>query len=360
MLERLEGSGPSLSRNEELAGMVFGLWAIIGLFLDGWAHSHQKPDSFFTPWHAVLYSGFTAAGVWSLWAVWRRRTPTRSLLETAPPGHLATLAGFVVFGAGAVGDLVWHELLGVEVSTEALLSPTHLLLLLGGTIALSAPLRGAMRSTATDLTWKGFLPALLSLTLLTSVGAFFLGYVSPFGSTAVAFPTATTHSHDFSRLTPDIATQLRENWALGSFLVTTVVLVFPALFARRRWTTPRGAFLFLYTFLFLLQVGLGEFEQWPMIAVGVVIGLVVDASIQRGLPAWLMGALIPLSAWSTYFLVFQLQTGVGWSPELWAGSTLMSALVGGLLGSLVTTPGQSETAHRGLQGSSPLVTSRVP
>ena len=338
MVRKLESSGPSLTRNEEVLGMVFGLWAIIGLFLDGWAHSHQKPDSFFTPWHAVLYTGFASAGAWSLWAVWRRRTPARSLLETAPPGHLATLAGFVVFGAGAVGDLVWHELLGVEVSTEALLSPTHLLLLLGGTIALSAPLRRAMRSTSTEVGWKEFMPAMMSLTLLTSVGAFFLGYMSPFGSTAVAYPTVMTHTHDFSQLSPDVASQLRENWALGTFLVTTFVLVFPALFAGRRWTTPPGAFLFLYTFLFLLQVGLGEFEQWPMIGVGVAVGLVVDASIRRRTPLWLLGAAVPLSAWSAYFLIFELQTGVRWSPELWAGVTVLSSLLGGLLGCLTSRP----------------------
>ena len=338
MLKKLQSSGAPLTRNEEVLGMVFGLWAIIGLFLDGWAHSHQKPDSFFTPWHAVLYTGFTSAGVWSLWAVWRRRNPSRSLLATAPQGHLATLAGFVVFGAGAVGDLLWHEVLGVEVSTEALLSPTHLLLLLGGTIALSAPLRRALSSISTEVSWREFTPALLSLTLLTSVGAFFLGYMSPFGSTAAAFPTVTSHTHDFSHLSPDVASQLRENWALGTFLVTTLVLVFPALLAGRRWKTPPGAFLFLYTFLFVLQVGLGEFEQWPMIAVGVVIGTVVDASIQRGLPSWLLGVLVPLSAWSTYFFIFELQTGVGWSPELWAGVTFLSSLLGGLLGYLASTP----------------------
>ena len=352
MLERLQSSGTPLTRNEELLGMVFGLWAIIGLFFDGWAHSHQRPDSFFTPWHAVLYSGFTSAGAWSLWAVWRRRKPSRSLLEVVPPGHLATLAGFVVFGIGAVGDLVWHEVLGVEVSTEALLSPTHLLLLSGGAIALSAPLRRALRSGTTEVPWKEFLPALLSLTLLTSVGAFFLGYVSPFGSTAVAFPTVTTHTHDFSNLSPDVAGQLRENWALGSFLVTTVVLVFPALLARGRWKTPRGAFLFMYTFLFSLQVGLGEFEQWPMIGVGLLLGVVVDASMRRSVPPWLLGALIPLSAWSAYFLLFELQTGVGWSPELWAGVTLLSALLGGLLGSLVGDPMRPQT-----HGAEPLRTS---
>src|SRR5687768_13599580 len=41
--------------------VMVGLSAVIvlGACLDGWAHNHNKVDSsFFTPWHAVLYSGF--------------------------------------------------------------------------------------------------------------------------------------------------------------------------------------------------------------------------------------------------------------------------------------------------------------
>jgi hypothetical protein len=60
-----KGSGRPLTQREELLGMVFGLWTILGLFLDGWAHSHGKPESFFSPWHGVLYSGFFAAAVWA-------------------------------------------------------------------------------------------------------------------------------------------------------------------------------------------------------------------------------------------------------------------------------------------------------
>lgn len=71
---------------------------------------------------------------------------------------------------------------------------------------------------------------------------------------------------------------------------------------------------------------------------GVAVGVVVDLLVERGAQPWAVGALIPLAAWSTYFVVFQLQHGVGWSPELWAGVTLMASLVGGLIGSLVSTP----------------------
>lgn len=90
--------------------------------------------------------------------------------------------------------------------------------------------------------------------------------------------------------------------------------------------------MFLYTFLLLLQVGLGEFEQWPLISVGIVAGLAADTCMRLGLAPWVLGAAIPFSAWSTYFLAFELQTGVGWSPELWAGSILLASLIGGLLG----------------------------
>lgn len=335
-MKKLQSSGRPLTRKEEILGMAFGLWTIIGLFLDGWAHSHQKPESFFSPWHGVLYSGFTAAALWAGWIAWRRREPKRSLMQTMPPGHLASLAGFGLFGVGAIGDLIWHEIFGIEANVEALLSPTHLLLLVGGAIALSAPLRRMMRSSATVVSTSEFRPALLSLTLLTAVAAFFFGYLSPFGTTAVGFSNATTHTHDLSHITPAIGEELRENWALGAIIVTTVVFVLPALFVRRRWKTAPGTFVFLYTFLLLLQVGLGEFKQWPLIAIGLVVGVVVDAAIQRELPAWLIGALVPLCAWSTYFLVFELQNGVGWSPELWAGVTLMTALVGALIGSLAS------------------------
>src|SRR5215467_14227459 len=36
-------------------------WGIGGLFLDGWAHTNvPQLETFFTPWHAVLYSGYLA------------------------------------------------------------------------------------------------------------------------------------------------------------------------------------------------------------------------------------------------------------------------------------------------------------
>jgi hypothetical protein len=57
-----------------------------GVFLDGWAHTHGRvDDTFFTPWHAVLYAGFLAMALLlvgrAAWGVardgasWRRAMP---------------------------------------------------------------------------------------------------------------------------------------------------------------------------------------------------------------------------------------------------------------------------------------------
>ena len=63
----------------------------------------------------------------------------------------------------------------------ALLSPTHLLLFTGIALILLAPFRAAWSSPeAPSAGLLGVLPALLSITLLTALVAFFFGYVSLF------------------------------------------------------------------------------------------------------------------------------------------------------------------------------------
>lgn len=39
---------------------VLSAWMIGGLHLDAWAHHQFDVETFFTPWHGVLYSGFLA------------------------------------------------------------------------------------------------------------------------------------------------------------------------------------------------------------------------------------------------------------------------------------------------------------
>jgi hypothetical protein len=43
--------------------ILSSLWLFAGLYLDGWAHNNipDTINSFFTPWHAVLYSGYAVS-----------------------------------------------------------------------------------------------------------------------------------------------------------------------------------------------------------------------------------------------------------------------------------------------------------
>ncbi|TMC31860.1 MAG: hypothetical protein E6J32_02095 [Chloroflexi bacterium] len=59
--------------------VVLCTWLMSGAYLDAWAHRHlARLETFFTPWHAVLYSGMFA--VWpssrsTLFATRRREKP---------------------------------------------------------------------------------------------------------------------------------------------------------------------------------------------------------------------------------------------------------------------------------------------
>jgi hypothetical protein len=107
--------------------VALSAWWLGGLYLDGWAHIHVPAlETFFTPWHAVLYSGFAACALALLVTLvrnLRRGYPWRKAL---PAGYGLSLVGAAIFLVAGALDLVWHTLFGVERSVEALLSPTHL------------------------------------------------------------------------------------------------------------------------------------------------------------------------------------------------------------------------------------------
>src|SRR5262249_54733530 len=111
-----------------LAALLVG-----GLYLDGWAHSHGRVDNtFFTPWHAVLYSMFGLSGLILVVVTGRNFRKGYAWQQSLPRGYWLSLLGAFIFAFGGVFDLVWHTLFGFEVNLETLLSPSHLVLATGG------------------------------------------------------------------------------------------------------------------------------------------------------------------------------------------------------------------------------------
>lgn len=171
------------TRGEHIVTMVLGSWVLLGLLVDGWAHTRGTgPESFLTPWHGLFYSGFVAAASWVAWLVQRRQRAGLRGRPAIPRHHGLTLAGLVVFAVGVVGDLLWHTTLGIEQGLRQLFSPSHLLLLTGIVLIMSTPLRDAWAegfgTVAPSLRIMG--PALASTVLVTTTISFSLLFLGPF------------------------------------------------------------------------------------------------------------------------------------------------------------------------------------
>lgn len=184
------GPGQRLSPRRELMTVFFGTWLMVGLAVDGWAHNNlAELETFFTPWHAVFYSGFTWCALWVGWQALRARAHERGP-RVLPLGYGGAVGGVALFGLGGLGDMTWHELLGIEQGIEALFSPTHVLLFLGALLILSAPFRAAWQADPPGAapSYRAFLPALLSLALAVSLFAFMLMYFAAYRATGASSP----------------------------------------------------------------------------------------------------------------------------------------------------------------------------
>src|SRR5712691_5629716 len=87
----------------------FCCWLLGGLYLDGWAHNHGLVDkTFFTPWHALLYSGYGATAVFLLVTLVVNQVRGYRGLRAIPRGYELSVLGLPLFIAAGVGDLIWH------------------------------------------------------------------------------------------------------------------------------------------------------------------------------------------------------------------------------------------------------------
>ncbi|HUR78515.1 MAG TPA: hypothetical protein VMZ22_11245 [Acidimicrobiales bacterium] len=312
---------PTRSGREEAAIAVFGTWMICGLFLDGWAHETDRPETFFSPWHGILYSGFVAALVWFSWDGWRQK---RAGQVTSGPTDRAVTVGLIVFIIGAVGDGIWHEVFGIEVDLEALVSPSHLALFIGGFLMVSSPVRAAANDPAFDPSpgWRAWCPQAVTLTLSAALVLFFAQYLSVFEDVASA-------SHGGSDR------EFREVVDLASILATNLILVVPMLFVLWRWRAPFWTFTLLFTGTAVFVSGLEGFDLVELVIAFAVGGFVADATAARGVKPIVAASASALGTWTAFFLIADFSYGVAWSPELWAGAIVLATASSALLASLM-------------------------
>lgn len=311
------------TRFEDFAFLAALAWLLAGLCFDGWAHRHQQLETFFTPWHGVLYSGFAATCAVGAWLIVRRRPLVGSLREALPPGYAPIVVALTLFAVGGVGDAIWHTVFGIETSLDALLSPTHLLMLVSMQIAGASPLRAAWRRVGGDgPTFGEFLPVTLSLAFNVSGVAFFFLYVNGFNN----WPMAQRY-HPFGR-------EFEPSLGVIATIVTTVFLFGAVMLLLHRWKLPFGAVTLLFAIPGVFLAGLDAFEFWWQILAPVAGGLTVDLVLRSSTgpgdrrAAWRCGLVGPLVMWSIAILATHVAWTVRWPAELWVGSIVMSSLAG--------------------------------
>src|SRR5215510_368293 len=267
MLERQASGGSGY----DWMAVVLSAWFVGGLFLDGWAHHHiPELESFFTPWHAVFYSGFLAVAGFLMATLVRNHAQGYPWRRTMPPGYELAIVGVLIFMAGGVGDMIWHEIFGIESDVEALLSPTHLLLAAGITLTTSAPFRAGWRRRIDQNDpapgWIALLPQLLSVTFVWSAWSFMTQFAHPLVDTWAAM--------GYRPPSPRNLTLLRTSLGIAGFLLQTGLMLGLVLCTVRRWTLPLGSLTLVFglnaTFMSFLH------DQYRLIPGAALAGLVSD------------------------------------------------------------------------------------
>ncbi|HZM75956.1 MAG TPA: hypothetical protein VFC19_09530 [Candidatus Limnocylindrales bacterium] len=335
-------AGTTASYRTNLVTTLLGTWLTIGLMLDAWAHNNVPGlETFFTPWHAVFYTGFLATAAWIWWIV-RGPLPAGRLGEI-PVGYGAAIVAVGVFAASAAGDMLWHNIFGVEQTIDILFSPTHLGLGAAMVTILLAPVRSAWadRSPPAEPGLRRLLPSVLSTALAATVTLLFLGYANAFtfGSGDVAVSLSTLDEGYTAGLVTDMA-------------VTNLVLLLPLLALARRWTLPFGAATIIYAVAGALSAAITDFDNSDLILGVLLAGVCVDLLArwlrpgpQRPIRFRAFAAAAPLATWTIYIVtayltsppVYNPDDTVQAMPEVYTGAPIVQALLG-LLVSILVVP----------------------
>jgi hypothetical protein len=343
---------PRTSWVDDMVVVLASGWVIAGMVLDAWAHTQQRVESFLTPWHGVLYSGFVVVMACMAWITLR----TRRAGETMPVGYGLGVVGVGVFLASAVGDAIWHTLFGVEIGIEAQFSPSHIGLFLGALLIFTTPLRAAWssREPGPAPTMRAFLPALLSLAWATLLVQFLFLYVSAFQEDAPALAPGRPGAPLAAIPAYLEITRVR---GLVSVQVTNLLLLGPVLLVLRRWRPPFGTVTVLFGTVAALVAAVDEFARGEVVVAALAGGLAADGLIVRS-ARWVnrtrahraVAVGTPLVLWASYFLAVQLRWGIAWPAELWAGSVLFAVLGGFALSLLMEPPPAASAADRPQEG----------
>jgi hypothetical protein len=275
----------------------FALCIIAGMTLDAWAHVHGATDNtFFTPWHAILYTGLFGSVAWYGYLTYRQVAPLAAHRLGLSMGPLVALFG--------LADLLWHSWFGFEQDLQAQLSPPHIALAVVLALLVSIPSR--QRNSHGQLTWWGALAGSMAAVVILTL----LMFVSPI--TAVY---AELYSGDTV-----------VGLGVTGFLlfVSTWLIVFQWM---RRHDAPFGAFTVASGLLGVSQaISKGE---WRFVALLLLVGVMTEWIGRKTGQASRVATMVwPGSFALGYFLLLKYTSTLAWGPSVWGGVVVMAVAIG--------------------------------
>ncbi len=322
---RLLRPASSAPADGRFAWLVSGahLWILGGLFLDGWFHIHRPGgETFFTPWHGILYSGVAATLAVHLWESNRA--------GGLHPGYGPSLAGGIVVLLAGFTDGVWHTLLGIEADLEALLSPPHLLLITAGTLVFAGPLRAGLRAPS-----GAGLPTAISAAFAVTGLGFFTQYANPFTH---LYPVAGYDATGEGGIGFGVQGEELRQVAGVSGVIVWALLVGGALalvHARTR-TVPGSLFAVVAIPSLFMTTERGTYALVPAV---LVAALAVELLSRRVVSPALLAVTATTLLTALWVLTLVVTEDVAWSLELLTGAVGSAAAAGYLVGWLVQNGG---------------------
>jgi hypothetical protein len=344
------GARPATTWREDLTAMVIAVWPITALFFDGRNHNNRTGiESFFTTAHVVLYTGMTVFALYvaTLIVKYQAKAARRGVFDfrAIPVGYGVSIIGLCILGVAGPADLWWHSVYGFEINIEAIVSPPHLALFLGGLLVSSTGIRSMWAKRDIAPSMREYLPALLSGILFIAMINFITMYLSAWMTTVApttAFVDILRRFHDvMSDQHIGLSEGLRDygsnlfpyhyytvSQSLASIVVSTLALLGPTLLLLRRWRVPDGTFTITYLAFGLLMNVMTEYrDAWTLIAL-TLTGIAVDVMQRVFAPPGerltlggirLVGTLAAVVLWFSYFGLMALEKGIGWKPTTWIG-----------------------------------------
>jgi len=312
--------------------IFFCLLLTAGAYVDAWAHNHLRiaSENFFTPWHAMLYTSLflvVTLFVRQIFVNRKRGFPWREIL---PCEYMASLYGIGVFLVAGASDMVWHLLFGIETDIDVYLSPTHLLLILGGIMIVSAPLRRIWYRQPNQTPWSSVASLSFVFLLLSHITGYLQPYKNPFMSSL--FQNFGT----IGKIAGGAQTIFFSALCVG--LILSII---------RQFAFPPGSL----TLLFVLHaIGMAVVQDhYIFIATGLIAGSAIDLlyqmlerNIKRTNALRIFGFFAPILFFAAYTATTLVAYGTWWSIHMITGTLLLAGGTGYLMTFLVVLPSGAE------------------